>query len=304
MSVDIKFSKINKTYVAGDIVSGVVVVRQPNNKPLSHNGITVTMRGTVRMELSGSSVGRFEALYNSAKPIDVVGYSVDIVPEGKFPPGQTELQFEFPLKAKKNQEIYDTYHGYYITVQYVLEVEMKRGIMSKPIGKAVEFIVECPSPPPAELKQVKRQKIPFELSPKSVTHKATSLPEFEITGLLDSQEWSVTDRCTGHIQVISTSVPIRSVEMQLLRIETQGCLEGFSKDESEIQNIQIVDGDVLKNVKVPIMMVFPRLFTCPTVHAKSFKVDFEMNFVVVFKDGRLIKRNFPIKLHRSKNTEI
>jgi hypothetical protein len=45
-------------------------------------------------------------------------------------------------------------------------------------------------------------------------------------------------------------------------------------------------------------MVFPRLFTCPTLAARTFKVDFEVNLVVMFPDGRLITEKFPIKLLR------
>ena len=41
---------------------------------------------------------------------------------------------------------------------------------------------------------------------------------------------------------------------------------------SEIQNIQIADGDVCRNMPIPIYMVFPRLFTCATVEAPNFKI--------------------------------
>jgi hypothetical protein len=68
---------------------------------------------------------------------------------------------------------------------------------------------------------------------------------------------------------------------------------------TEIQNIQIADGDVCRNLVIPIYMVFPRLFTCPSVAAKTFAVEFEVNLVVVFQDSHLITENFPIKLYRS-----
>lgn len=41
---------------------------------------------------------------------------------------------------------------------------------------------------------------------------------------------------------------------------------------TEIQNIQIGDGDVPQNINIPIYMVFPRLFTCPTLITKNFKI--------------------------------
>jgi len=47
---------------------------------------------------------------------------------------------------------------------------------------------------------------------------------------------------------------------------------------TEIQNIQIADGDVCRGVSIPIYMVFPRLFTCPTLSTNNFKVGECRNF--------------------------
>ncbi len=86
-----------------------------------------------------------------------------------------------------------------------------------------------------------------------------------------------------------SELPIKSIEVQLLRIETCGCAEGFSRDcvyiyfniifyasnlflATEIQNIQIGDGDIARNVAVPIWMLFPRTFTCPTLLTTNFKI--------------------------------
>ena len=50
--------------------------------------------------------------------------------------------------------------------------------------------------------------------------------------------------------------------------------------------------------KIPVHMVFPRLFTCPTAVGKTFKVEFEVNLVILFSDGHLLTENFPLKLSR------
>ena len=65
---------------------------------------------------------------------------------------------------------------------------------------------------------------------------------------------------------------IKSIELQLVRVETCGCLEGYAKDATEIQNIQIAEGDVCRNMSIPLYMIFPRLFTCPTLATDNFKV--------------------------------
>ena len=53
------------------------------------------------------------------------------------------------------------------------------------------------------------------------------------------------------LKVNECSVGIKSIEIQLVRVETCGCAEGYSKDLTEIQNVQIGEGDVL---------VYPFLF--------------------------------------------
>jgi hypothetical protein len=45
-------------------------------------------------------------------------------------------------------------------------------------------------------------------------------------------------------------------------------------------------------------MLFPRLFSCPTVANRNFKVEFEMNIVLLFDGNLQITENFPIKLVR------
>ena len=89
------------------------------------------------------------------------------------------------------------------------------------------------------------------------------------------------------------ATPIKSIEIQLLRVETTGCAEGYAKDSkkllfcstlkfylfekpfklvTEIQNIQIGEGDVPRSISIPIYMIFPRLFTCPTLCTTNFKI--------------------------------
>ncbi|XP_023580193.1 vacuolar protein sorting-associated protein 26C [Trichechus manatus latirostris] len=84
-----------------------------------------------------------------------------------------------------------------------------------------------------------------------------------------------------------------------VHVETCGCAEGYARDATEIQNIQIADGDVCRGLSIPIHMVFPRLFTCPTLETTNFKVEFEINIVVLLHADHLITENFPLKLCRT-----
>ncbi|KAK2089618.1 Vacuolar protein sorting-associated protein 26C [Saguinus oedipus] len=125
------------------------------------------------------------------------------------------------------------------------------------------------------------------------------LPKFLIRGHLNSTNCVITQPLTGELVVESSEAAIRSVELQLVRVETCGCAEGYARDATEIQNIQIADGDVCRGLSVPIYMVFPRLFTCPTLETTNFKVEFEINIVVLLHPDHLITENFPLKLCRT-----
>jgi hypothetical protein len=71
-----------------------------------------------------------------------------------------------------------------------------------------------------------------------------------------------------------------------------------NREATEIQNIQIGEGNVCRNMIVPMYMIFPRLFSCPTIISSKFKIEFEVNLIVVFCDGYMITENLPLHLGR------
>ncbi|XP_063126700.1 vacuolar protein sorting-associated protein 26C isoform X4 [Rattus norvegicus] len=64
-TLDIKIKRANKVYHAGEMLSGVVVISSKDS--VQHQGVSLTMEGTVNLQLSAKSVGVFEAFYNSVK---------------------------------------------------------------------------------------------------------------------------------------------------------------------------------------------------------------------------------------------
>lgn len=295
MALDIKLKKASKVYKEGDVVKGVVVVSTKSD--LSHNGLTLTMEGTVNLQLSAKSVGVFEAFYNSLKPIQLVQYSIELAKPGKIPHGTTEIPFEMPLRAKggTSRKLYETYHGVFINIMYTLKADMKRSLLNKDLQKVSEFIVEFVSG-----EKIEEKAVDFTSSPESLENvkKQMKVPDFLVRGKINSVNCCITQPFSGEIVVEKSSTPIRSIELQLVRVETCGCAEGFARDPTEIQNIQLADGDVCRGLTIPVYMVFPRLFTCPTLTTSNFKVEFEVNLVVIFQDDHLVTENFPITLTR------
>ncbi|ETE73444.1 Down syndrome critical region protein 3 [Ophiophagus hannah] len=268
-TLDVKIKRANKVYHCGEVLTGVVVITSKDS--IQHQGISLTMEGSVNLQLSAKSVGVFEAFYNSVKPIQLINSTVEMVKSGKLPSGKTEIPFEFPLQVKGSKILYETYHGVFVNIQYTLRCDMRRSLLAKDLTKSCEFIVH---------------------SPRAL------LPKFLIRGHLNSTNCIITQPLTGELIVVNSDAAVKSIELQLVRVETCGCAEGYARDATEIQNIQIADGDVCRNLPIPIYMVFPRLFTCPTLETTNFKVEFEVNIVVLLHDDHLITENFPLKLCR------
>ncbi|XP_055613275.1 vacuolar protein sorting-associated protein 26C [Uranotaenia lowii] len=297
INLDIRLRRANKIYYEGETISGVVQISSPTE--VKHEGIILALEGLVNLTISNKNVGIFEALYNSVKPITLLNQYSDLAPSGKLPPGVTEIPFEFPLICPKEPRVlYETYHGVFVNITYLLKAEIKRSFLSKTVTKSQQFIIQYRSNQPNE----KKSEVSFSISPETLQKTAKeriAIPRFLITGVLDSTECCVTQPFTGSLSIHYTEVPIKSIEIQLVRVETCGCAEGYARDATEIQNIQIADGNVCPKVSIPIYMTFPRLFTCPTLITKNFKVEFEINLVVIFGDDYLVTENFQIVLNRS-----
>jgi len=152
-----------------------------------------------------------------------------------------------------------------------------------------------------------------------VQSSVSSIPKFLVRGRLNKTNCSLSAPFTGEITVAHSEAKIRSIELQLVRVETIGeaaevcyckgigqvayaaavcaalahfssvCCsvcgcrpcelhvpelhflllaaayaEGSAREATEIQNLQIGDGDVPRGLTIPLYMIFPRIFTCPT----------------------------------------
>ncbi|XP_027886753.1 vacuolar protein sorting-associated protein 26C isoform X2 [Xiphophorus couchianus] len=309
VTLDIKLKRANKVYHEGtpvikkviyvinlltETVAGVVTLCC--KEPLQHNGIALSMDGIVNLQLSSKSVGVFEAFYNSVKPIPLISSSIEAAKAGKIPGGKTEIPFEFPLISKGNKVLYETYHGVFVNIQYTLRCDLKRPLLAKDLSRSCEFIVH--SQP--QKSKIVPTPVKFSITPETLQNvrERGQLPHFLIRGHLDATSCVISQPLTGEVQVDKSDVPIKSIELQLVRVETCGCAEGYARDATEIQNIQIAEGDVGHGLPIPVHMVFPRLFTCPTLETTNFKVEFEINVVVILQDDHLITENFPLKLCR------
>ena len=53
-----------------------------------------------------------------------------------------------------------------------------------------------------------------------------------------------------------------------MRVET---FEGKTQ-ATEVQNIQVADGDCLSDIEIPTYMLFPKIYSCASIEHAKFKI--------------------------------
>lgn len=292
-SLEIKLRRIDRVYRPNEVVEGTVVVNAKGG--WTHKGVKMIAEGVVYLS-SGRGMG-LGIEGSSSKPLPVFKTTMEIASPGRFAEGSTEIPFEFTVASSSTIPLIESYHGVYVSAIYNIQVDCDRGMMKKSLQKDLEFIVEVPTgkssdPAPAT----------FDISPESLENVSASIlstiPRFQVSGRLHRSNFPINQPFTGEVIVQQSDAPIRSLELQLVRVETV-VIEGKStREATEIQNIQIGEGNICRDMIVPMYMVFPRLFSCPTVITSAFKIEFEVNLIVVFGEGYMVTENFPITLSR------
>jgi hypothetical protein len=291
-SLDVKLKRPDRVYRAGEKVEGTVVVKA--FKGWSHNGIVLVADGLIHLSTAsrGLSIGE-----SGAKQLPLFKISSEVAGKGSFADGITEIPFEFKVQGSQGQALLESYHGVYVSVIYTITATCDRGMMKKALSKEIEFIIEVPTgkssaPIPAS----------FDISPESLENVPADLlktiPRFKVSGRIHRSNCNINQPFTGELKIEQSVAPIRSLELQLVRVETVGEGKNAPREATEIQNIQIGEGNVVRDMVVPMYMVFPRLFSCPTVVSTAFKIEFEVNLIVVFGDGFMITENFPLAVTR------
>ncbi|KAK6153960.1 hypothetical protein DH2020_013599 [Rehmannia glutinosa] len=285
MSIEIKLSRFNRIYRPDEPLEGKVVTRL--NSAISYQSIRLTVNGAVNLQVRGGSAGVIESLYGVMKPIPVVRKKVvDVRSSGKIASGITEIPFSVILKDPKEENLekfYETFHGGNISIQYLVTVDVVRGYLQKPLSATVEFIVESEKDNLPQ-KPVSPEMVIFYITQDTQRHAL--LPQlksggFRVTGKICTQ-CSLSDPIGGELTVEASAVPIQSIDIHLLRVESILVGEKIATESSLIQTTQIADGDVCRGMTLPIYVILPRLLTCPTIFAGPFSVEFKVSIVITF----------------------
>jgi len=318
MSLSIRLTRVSRTYRPGDVVSGVVVVdNSASSSPLAHGGLVVSASGRV-LPAPPAAPGAPGA--GGGEPEALLAVSIDAAPPGRFPAGaRVELPFEFVLARTPagrpggrggaapppGGALRESYRGVFVSVKYSVAAAARRGGLLAALGgggdaleaEPEDFFVEVPSeprPPPGA-------PVPFELTPAALENvkpgAAGAVPAFCVRGALHSTTCALGGAFTGDVTVAHAASRLRGVELQLVRVEGAGG-PGGARESTEIQRLQVADGDPAHGLPLPLYMLFPRLFTCASVVTPTYSVTYEANLIVAFEDGYVATLNVPLLLYR------
>ncbi|MCD7452774.1 hypothetical protein HAX54_018076 [Datura stramonium] len=119
------------------------------------------------------------------------------------------------------------------------------------------------------------------------TQRHSLLPELKSGGFRVNGKvctlCSLSDPIQGELTVEASAVPIQSIDIHLLRVESILVGEKIATESSLIQTTQIADGDVCRGMTLPIYILLPRLLTCPSIFAGPFSIEFKVTLVITFQ---------------------
>lgn len=295
VQIAIKLERADGVYSNGETCTGFIVV--DSSKVVSHGGIAVTVEGTASLQLSARSVGIFEALSGSTERIDLMKEVITVCSPGKLQPGVSKYPFRFKVKPLSSQPLLETYHGVYINVKYYITANMSRGIISRTLSTVEEFFIHGPK---TDQRLIESKPQSFVLSDKSTRKvlRGGQLPIFLIEGKLDGDICRLPNGITGVLRVVHSDATLMSIDLQLLRCETICHFDENLRETTEVQSIQIAQGDVARNLDIPVYMVPPRNFTCVSSTTTQFRIEFELNIIVTFTNRVSVTENIPLRFLR------
>ena len=269
-SIEIKLKRVDRIYRPGETVQGSIAILAKDG--WSHQGLEIEVRGQVRPGNKNASSEMQSP--KGSRAVVMLRECLALQPAGRFAAGSTEVPFSFELPT---EGMHESYHGVHINVAFELIAVVERGGFKRGLRDSKEFIVEVPEP----ARESDKPKL-FEIKPENLENvnasTAASISKFSITGRLFHQVCPINLPFTGEITIQESEAPIKSIELQLVRVETvrDERTSTLARESTEVQNIQISDGDVCRNLVIPMYMVFPRLYTCPTMKTAYFGVEFEV----------------------------
>ena len=299
MDLTLSLDSLNKLYYAGDIIQGSVLVINKSKSTMKYN-LSITVVGNYTFRNTKEIPPKSKVLRFYKKTFNILTDAYSTIG------ANNSYRFKFPLTSDSCisgfESLYETYHGVSISIGY--EILAEASCSGKQYtSQKTRILVLVPGQGINPKFGRKRVTYQFNLNPKKIESIKLSdqnlMPKFQIDCFLENINCCIDKPFNGFCNIKECSTQIKSVELQFLRNEKIFNSEFKGVGEvSEIQNLQIGDGDVIRNLEIPVFMTYPRGFCCANLENKEVSLSFEMNLIIVLVNGVVILENYPVNLWR------
>jgi hypothetical protein len=185
--------------------------------------------------------------------------------------------------------------GKYVSVDYFVEVVIKKGVFSSDIVGFKSFFVLFPPPENPPVGQpVTRIMDKKDMKPHS------PVIDFKVRIDLASNVASFKKPPMGAITVLESKEPITAITVAYVRTEKIFGEKGtaISSLPSEVCRMQIAENDPPHNVEFPFMLEWVRILIGPDIETRQFAVSMGLKVRVVFANEGYATAVIPVKLWR------
>lgn len=300
MDVTLSLDSINKVYYAGDFIQGSVLIINKTKSTMKFD-LFIKVQGYYTFRNTKENPPKVASFPFYKKTFKVLAEQYSTVGSNN------SFRFKFPLTSDGCEQnltsLFEGYHGVSVSLGYDI-VALVKSNGKEFESKRTKILILVPGQGINSKFGRKRVNYQFSLNPKKIEsiklNDQKLMPKFEIDCFLESVNCCVDKPFNGFCNIKECSTQVKSIELQFMRNEKilNKEFEGVS-EVSEIQNLQIGDGDVIRNLEIPVFMTFPRGFCCATLENKDVCISFEMNLIIVLINGVVIMENYPVNLWRS-----
>jgi hypothetical protein len=169
------------------------------------------------------------------------------------------------------------------------------GLAKRTLSASAEVAVKCPAPATRAKPRPHRLRLTRDLAPAEL---ARLLPRVDVCVDLPDVEWDVDADLRGTVLVRQSEGELEAVNLQLVRFEQVAWDEEDIWEESEVQTVQLCQGNVPAMRVVPFSVSFPRFVCAPTVARPEFAVTYALRALLVLRSGHVISDAVAVVLRR------
>jgi hypothetical protein len=288
MSVAFDFCRLTRTYFPDENIHVDATVT--TSESIKYKSVSCSVFCVKTLEPKGHGLSGFESgVPHSAEQV------IWELPIKKDWPRTLEngYKFAFDFQVPRGKNMSESVRGKYVSIDYIVELNVKMGMLKEDITCARGFFILYPPPatPPAG------QAIE-KLIDSSALKKGSPRADFKAKVVLATNVASFKKPPSGTITLLESKVPIKARSVSYVRTEKileKGNVQAF---DAEVCRIQIAETDPPHGIELPFNLEWVRLLIGPDLETAHFAISVGLKVRIVFDNDAYASAVIPLKLWR------